>query len=131
MTLFPARASVYAVVRPAIPAPTMHTSHSASAASGGNDGISAVAIHAEMVVPESVFGWVMVDRGVWSMVDLCNSRAGNTGQALVGRRVWRVYVRQTFGRCHPEELVVIPRSGAAATRDLVCGARSRPARDAT
>src|SRR5215204_6760869 len=62
MTCLPARASVYAVVRPAMPAPTMHTSHSASAASGGNEGTSAVAIHADTVVPESVFGSVMVER---------------------------------------------------------------------
>jgi NAD(P)-dependent dehydrogenase (short-subunit alcohol dehydrogenase family) len=55
MTFFPARASVYAVVSPAIPAPTMHTSHSASAPSGGWFGMSAVAIQAETVEPESVF----------------------------------------------------------------------------
>src|SRR3954454_15098258 len=48
----PARASRYAVVRPAMPAPTTHTSARVSLGRGAGEGTSAVAIHTEVLCPE-------------------------------------------------------------------------------
>src|SRR5688572_24830962 len=55
ITLLPARVSMYAVIMPAIPAPTTHTEARASDVSGGNCGVSAVSIQTETVEPEEEF----------------------------------------------------------------------------
>src|SRR5690349_1864710 len=62
-----------------MPAPTMQTSHSASSASGGKSGTSAVAIHADTVEPESVFGAPM---GAHE----CNSGAGKPSHFGLSKR---------------------------------------------
>src|SRR5436305_5005155 len=54
-TDLPSRASKYAVVIPAMPAPTTHTSARVSSASADSDGITAVAIQTEVVSPELLF----------------------------------------------------------------------------
>src|SRR5437016_14659047 len=54
-TDFPARASKYAVVIPAIPAPTTQTFARAFLSNGGRLGMLAVVAQTEIVVPDSVF----------------------------------------------------------------------------
>ena len=54
-TLRPSRDSRYAVVSPAMPAPTTQTSAVASASNGGRSASSAVSIQMETVRPASLF----------------------------------------------------------------------------
>src|SRR5687768_18217764 len=67
ITLLPARVSMYAVIKPAIPAPTTQTEARASDVSGGNCGVSAVSIQTETVEPEEEF--------------ICQERRGRTGKS--------------------------------------------------
>src|SRR6266496_3761083 len=52
ITALPSRASKYAVVNPAMPAPIMQTSALVSLRKGDSDGVSAVAAQTDTVVPE-------------------------------------------------------------------------------
>ena len=63
ITALPDRANKYAVVRPAMPAPTITTLVLVSWLSAFSEGGSAVAIHTEMVVPEVGFIVRIVKRG--------------------------------------------------------------------
>src|SRR2546423_1500370 len=60
-TDLPSRASRYAVVIPAIPAPTTHTSARASSASADSDAVTVVAIQTEVVSPESLSKMPLLD----------------------------------------------------------------------
>ena len=104
-----------------MPAPTMQTSHSASSARGGKSGTSAVAIQADVVAPESVFGLVMVERREGSCIpqlDICNSEALTLDQRSVGSSTSvRVYASSAS--------IASPHSRVSRSRVMIASAASR------
>jgi len=88
MTDLPARASRYAVVNPAMPAPTMHTFALVSLLSGSSCGVAPVAIHTEVVVPE--VGCIVSSKTAGMMAELGEKHAANEVEPLLSETRMRV-----------------------------------------